>query len=317
MTETLDAATTLDEEPVFFAAGKDTCFGILTRPPRGDREMGFILLGGGGGATPSTSTGRNRLHVTMCRRLAAFGYHAFRFDYHGRGESTGTTEHFRLDEPFLDDLMGAVDHVRAEGLDRYIVSGSCFGARTALAAVGKLEGLTGLALMSPPLRDFGVSERKTRDWTLKDYLVCLVNPQKVLGGRDKRRGLSYLRFVKLATVMVTKKVRRRLGGSRAQDAPWLSDRNFLQPLASLVERGVPVLFIYGLEDDSYKDWLEARRGKLGKVLEAGEGLIEVKVIPGKVHGFATLGIQDDMLELVGDWASRHGATSVAAVDRKA
>jgi pimeloyl-ACP methyl ester carboxylesterase len=312
MTETLGTATALQEEPVFFAASEESLFGIITNPPHAALDTAVILLGGGGGATPSTSTGRNRLHVRACRRLAALGYHTLRFDYHGRGESTGLVERFRLDEPFLDDLTGAVEVMKARGIGRYVVAGSCFGARTALAAIDKLDGLSGLVLLAPPLRDFGMSERKTRQWTLKDYLVCIVNPQQALGGRDKRRGLSYLRFLRLASVMVLKKVRKRIRRPAAElDVEWLSKRNVLAPLTALVARGVPVFLLYGTEDDSYEDLKEAQSGVLGKLIEEAGPLIELTIIPGRVHGFTRLQVQDDVVELVGDWVSRNAARPAA------
>jgi dienelactone hydrolase len=155
MAQKIDQTSRFQEYPISFRAGKETLFGLLSTP-QGDGPSTAVLVLGGGGTTP-TAIGRNRFFVTLCRRLAALGYDALRFDYHGLGDSTGKAD-FRLDRPFLEDLEGAVALVGGRGIPSYALVGSCFGARTALSGGPSLPGLKGLVLLAPPLRDFALSE---------------------------------------------------------------------------------------------------------------------------------------------------------------
>lgn len=138
------------ESLCFFPAAGEMLFGALTRPYQPHAHMVVTMLTGGGYVT---STHRNRLNVRLARHLAAAGYHAFRFDYHGTGESGGTAESFYLDTPFVDDLRGAIGWLESQGLSRHVLVGTAFGARTALVAAPSMSGLEGVVLITPALTD--------------------------------------------------------------------------------------------------------------------------------------------------------------------
>ena len=122
--------TSRSETPFYFPVGDETLFGILTEPSGDPSGTVAVLLRG---AAQGPSAGRNQASARMCRRFAEEGMHAVRFDYRGVGDSTGTVERFRLDQPFEDDLKGATGWLRDRGMDRFALVGTCFGARTALA----------------------------------------------------------------------------------------------------------------------------------------------------------------------------------------
>lgn len=286
------------EVPLFFQAGGNTLFGVLTRPKAGGDAAVIVL---GGGMTPSTSTGRNRIFVTLSRHVASLGYHAFRFDYHGIGESTGEST-IRLDRPFVDDLVGAIGTVAERGIERYVLVGSCFGARTALAAGGRLSGIRGAVLLAPPLRDFALSERRTDGWKARDYLEVVFHPRRLVGGDERVTMRRYLRFARSGALVAIRRLRRRLTRTR-DEHPWVSGR-FLEGVASLVERGIPMLFLYGTDDESYPDFEEARRGRLGEILQRASGSVEIAVVPGQVHGFTQTDTQSVIVSTVGSWISR-------------
>jgi dienelactone hydrolase len=135
------------EEAVLFACGEERLFGILTHPPGEPRGVAVVFLQGAG-YVPSFN--HNRLWVTLSQRIARDGFHAFRFDYRGVGESTGTVARVELDRPVLDDLLAALDCVRRGGVERFVLVGSCAGALTALAA-SAVPGVESEVLLAPPV----------------------------------------------------------------------------------------------------------------------------------------------------------------------
>lgn len=139
-----------EESLCFFPAAGEMLFGALTRPRRPRSDVVVTMLTGGGYIT---STHRNRLNVRLARRVASAGYNAFRFDYHGTGESGGTAESFYLDSPFVDDLRGAISWLESQGLSRHVLVGTAFGARTALVAAPAMSGVEGVVLIVPALTD--------------------------------------------------------------------------------------------------------------------------------------------------------------------
>jgi dienelactone hydrolase len=294
----VDQMSGYQEQPTFFRAGRETLFGLFSTPPRDELSTTVIVLGGGG--TTPTAIGRNRFFVTLCRRLALLGYHAFRFDYHGLGESTGTAE-FRLDRPFLKDLEGAVSLVEGRGLLSYVLVGSCFGARTALSGGPGLAGLRGVVLLAPPLRDFALSEPRTAGWRPRDYAAVALHPRRLLGEKEKVTLRRYLRFAGSGTRVLLRRLRDRLPGQRGE-LSWVSGR-FLDPLSSLAEQGVPVLLLYGTEDDEYRDFELAQAGRLGEIM-ARWPTVEVRSLVGQVHGFTQLDSQGPTSDLIVDWITR-------------
>lgn len=293
----MTSVTTTPEVPLFFPAGADTLFGVLTMSPS-DGDLGAIILGGG--STPSTTIGRNRIFVTMARHVASLGFRTLRFDYHGVGDSTGEST-IRLDRPFVDDLAAAVQVLSDQGVKRCMLIGSCFGARTALAGGGRVAGIGGAVLLAPPLRDFALSERKTEGWALRDYLRALVHPQGLIGGGRDLTLRRYLRFVRSGFQVGIRRLRRRISPKR-EAYRWISP-DFLNGLSTLVELGLPILFVYGTEDESYPDWQDALRGPLGGILERA-GAVEISIISGQVHGFTQTETQSVVIHTVGAWLTR-------------
>lgn len=293
-------ASSIDEIPAFFAAGAETLFGILTRPVADPVGTALIALPGGG-YIPSTH--RNQMWVRLCRAAAADGLHAMRFDYHGVGESTGAIHRYRLDEPFVDDLMGAVQSLEALGIDRFLSVGTCFGARTSLSAAHLIPGLAGLVLISCPVQDFGEGEKASThlaaQWSLRRYLRAALRPRVITGLFDSRRRRSYRRLAraKLRTLA------RPAGRNGSADG--LASPRFLEPLSQLMERGIPVLFVYGTDDMAYEAFRRALDGALGKLVDRSESGIQVETVPGLLDGFPQIEAQERCLTIVREWiASR-------------
>jgi pimeloyl-ACP methyl ester carboxylesterase len=290
-------AGTRHESAVLFDAGPHKLFGIVTDPTIDPLGATAIVLAAGG----TVSTDRNRLGVRLCRHLAGLGFHALRFDYHGTGESDGPTESFRLDEPFSQDLMGAVSWVQASGLGSVVLIGSCFGARTALACAPHIDELEGVVLVAAPVRDYEMGERVATGFSAspKLYVRRALQPRVVKGLLDPRKRRTYGRIARAAWRDLS--VGRKDPDGRAEAG---ASQLFIAGVEQLVHGSVPTLFVHGEDDDLWRDFDRARSGRLGDLIAAGSQSIEVLTLPGEVHGYKSVRIQDAVIEGVGGWLDR-------------
>lgn len=304
------AAGSREETLAFFQGGGTSLFGILTAPTTPPLGVVVILLPAGG----LLSTDRNRFGVRLGRRLAGQGFHALRFDYHGVGESEGETSSFRLDEPFTGDLMGAVTWVRKQGFTKIAVVGSCFGARTALASAQHIDELLAVALIAAPVRDYEMGERimtglSTGRGSLHYARKGLRARVLVkLADREKRR--LYLRA---ARTLIRNVVRNRTMHGNGHLAA--ISQGFLDGFQALVDRRLPTLLVYGSDDDLRHEFESARSGRLGELLERGRGSIDLVTVPGEVHGYKTLGVQQDVIDQVTRWLSLSCSGALARTGR--
>jgi pimeloyl-ACP methyl ester carboxylesterase len=288
------SATTLDEVPVFFPSRDGTLFGILTEPREERCGVAVVVLSGGG--TP-LSTSVNRISVRLCRMLAAMGFHALRFDYHGVGESEGTPDRFHLAKPFVGDVGAALASLRSRGIERFVLIGSCFGARTALGAAAITPDVEGLVLISPPVRDFEMGERTAT--RLATELSLGAYAREALRWRNlakfRRRGGRRL-YSKLARAKL-RAVARRGATSATADPRYGVSGTFVQQFGDVIGRGAQILVIFGNEDDL---WMDFERAQIAVAPRDAQALA-LKVLPGVVHGFADLGCQEAVLDRIERW----------------
>lgn len=290
--------TTLVELGGFLRAGEEEVFALLTRPAETARNQAVILLQGGAW-TPSF--GRGRALRRLAERLAARGFHVARFDYHGVGESSGEVRTFRLDQPFVEDLMAVVKWLATDHqVDRFVLMGTCFGARTALAAAPKIPGLDGIALFPPPVRDYALGEQFASypfTWYLRK-LFRVRTFKRILSGRFRK---AYRRLMKNKAQHVGK----RLRGDRAQTQPANEvSAEFVSQLAAVIARDVPVYLLYGDADADYADFQRAHSvGPLGALLGRAKSRVRIDVIKGHVHGMTSLENQGRVIDLLEEWVS--------------
>ena len=297
------------EEPVFFSADGEDLFGIVARPPAGGATTGFIIFPGGG--TP-LSTNRNRLSVRICRELARQGIIAMRCDYHGTGESTGTVDQFRLDRPFVKDVVAATEILRRMGATRVLLAGSCFGGRSALAAAAQVPAVSAVMLLATSPRDYVMGERasanKAATWSLVRYVREALRPAALRGWLNPRLRRTYLLHARAKLRFVFSKLPG--GRRRLQDRPMGTDivsPAFERHLQAVVRRRVPVLLLYGIDDGFKDEFREAAAGPLRSLLDEAGELVEVRTIPGKLHGFTSLAMQDASFDEVVAWACAHAS----------
>jgi pimeloyl-ACP methyl ester carboxylesterase len=291
-------ATAGREEATFLEAGDETIVAVLNSPTTDARGVGVVFLPGGGAPT---TTGRNRFAVRLCRLAAAAGFHAVRIDYHGAGESTGAIHRLRLDQPFVADTEAAISLLEAQGVDRIVLVGSCFGARTAASAAVLHPDVVALALISPPVRDFEMGQHSSvlaaERRSVWAYLAKGLHPRSLARLTSRQWRSTYRRHAGAKWRQITRKKADRPNDT--DDDGRLVSRRFLQELRDLVDRGAELLLLYGSDEYLYEDFEQARAGRLGRVLERSGATIEV--LPGSVHGFTRLAAQDDVLASVMRW----------------
>jgi acetyl esterase/lipase len=121
----------------------------------------------------------------------------------------------------------------------------------------------------------------------------------VLSGLFKREQRQY--YTKFARAKLHA-MRSRDESKEAADLSWVSER-FLSPLRGLIEREIPVLFIYGTGSESYREFVRAQSGALGDLLRSASRPVEVVTFPGEIHGFSDLSSQQQVIDAVEGWAS--------------
>jgi pimeloyl-ACP methyl ester carboxylesterase len=285
-------ATTADERPVYFPVGDDTLFGVITLPKGDPNGIGFVILCGG--AIP-ISPNRNRHSVHLCRHLATLGYTCLRFDYHGAGESTGLVSSVDLGRTHVDDVLGAAQALRDHGAKQIVLTGSCGGARNALGAAKSVPDLHSMILFDMPLRTYErgkdrAHERAAQQWGLWQYVRRALRPRTIRGIFDRRLRRAYGAFAK-------ERLRAAKEGTRRPDASAEHQEHtassVIDELRDVADRGVPALLVYGDADEYYADVKTGMDGALGSVLRSAPSL-ELRVLPGEVHGFATLEMQEQL-----------------------
>ena len=290
------------DETVGFFAGKDaSLFGILTRPVTDPLGAAVVILPGGG---RPLATNRNGFSVRLTRELAGLGFHGMRFDYHGCGDSTGEAKVFKLHDPFPEDLEAAVGWVRLHGVDRQVLMGSCFGARAALWVAASDPNVVGAVLVAMPVRDLERGERiptrLARDRGVMEYVRKGFRAETLRGALDPDRRRAYGR---LARAKWETMASRRRGDDAYRNRYELSE-TVMRQLETVVARRVPVLFVFGEDDDLYEEFQRAGRERLGPLIESAGPLVEVATVPGHVHGYVSLDVQDRTADVVRGWLER-------------
>jgi pimeloyl-ACP methyl ester carboxylesterase len=288
------------EIPVRFPVADDRAFGILTEPLGPPRGIGVVLL--------NATSDRNRVQPRLARRLAALGFHVLRFDYRGFGESSGPSSGSALkhavitlatnEEPFGQDLHGAIEELHRRGLDKVVLIGRCFGARTALLGVQHARNLLGVALISPPLHERGQTEQAVNRWALDDVRNAARHGAwtRILRGmRDPRRRQRWMRKLHLAAGQLFR--RRRNGGAETE---WLS-KSVVDSLRALVSRGVPVMFVYGRGSSMYRDFVQLQTGTYRELFDQAGDRITLAPIEGMPNNLTSLDVQDNVLDLTIKW----------------
>ena len=91
----------MTEKGLFFdSAGQTLCAVVTTPDDQASTGVGLVLLHG----WTAYRIGPHRIFVKMARRLARRGIASIRFDFRGRGDSTGAADDTTLDT-MIDDAV--------------------------------------------------------------------------------------------------------------------------------------------------------------------------------------------------------------------
>ena len=269
----------IKEEAYFVASTEGPLFAVLATPDSpGDRAM--VLAGGG---WTGSSSNRNSVLVRMAREVADTGLGTVRFDWHGTGESGGTLDRFRLDQPFVDDVIAVAGSVPATTL---ALAGICFGALSVLGAAVALPEVDHVVLISLPFPSpITKTDHKLDRLTLDTAMRMVTRPavlRQVVTNRD-------LRTAAVAGV----KRKMGLARSRPLTLPARSVTDLgVSTITALLERGTRVDLVFGEQDLEYSTYLD---------YTAHTPLppeVAVSIIPGDVSNFSTLEAQRRTIDTV-------------------
>jgi pimeloyl-ACP methyl ester carboxylesterase len=311
------------EAPFFFPSNGEVLLGVVTEPlavegPRpasvADGPDGAIIVPGG---WLGLSSGRNRSLVRVAWTLATRGMRVFRFDYHGVGESTGSIGRFELAAPFVDDLLSVINHARGHGIGRFYLVGFCFGARAALAAADLTQGVEGLVLVSVPVRMRDEREggrgraRLAQHASLSRALRLGLAPWLLRDAFRPERRKTYAKIIraKSAALKANLSPRRREARGPSSDP---ASPEFQRVLEQVLDRGIPILMIYGDSDAAHEDFLKAKAGQLGKILERYDSLVDLVELEGDVHGLGRLRVQESVIGAITTWLRRQSGRDAAS-----
>jgi pimeloyl-ACP methyl ester carboxylesterase len=307
-------ATTHHEIPVFLPAGGEELFGVVTRPVGEPAGTAVIIAAAGGFYT---SVHVNRLAVEMARRVAGRGYHAMRLDYHGLGESSGSVGLYRMDQPFAEDVDGAVRWFRDQGIERFVLVGSCFGGRAVLEVASRIEGVEGIVMISTPLVDMrqgeGTPARKIVDTSVwryaargfrRDVLRRFFPPHSFR--RQVRVAWAHLR---LGARVGWRRLRGKLAGERSEGLE--VNPKAVADIEHLVRRRVPLLLIYGDEDPFLRPIRPGGSRRIEELLAEAGPLAEVRTMRGE-RAYRYVEGQTGIVDVLDEWLARRPAQVPAA-----
>lgn len=303
------------EHPILLSSGGEDLFGIVTEPAATAPERaraGIVYL-----TRPRAH--RNRMWVDAARMMAQKGFVGIRFDYHGEGDSTGQPRLLRPETPYAGDAVAAMRHlVEVEGVERVGVLGSCFDARTALAAVHEAPRFDALVFMSAPVLDErGENERLVEERDLAHYARRLREPgawQALLSRERVGTALRILatRAARRLRIAGGPKAHPEGGGDGAEGAegaappsrgPTVSEA-FLRDFHALVDRRVPTLFLYGDRDSQYPGFRIAMDRALPELPREARDALEFTVLKGEAHGYLSVALQQEIVQCATTWLAR-------------
>lgn len=274
----------MTERPVTFPSDGETLIGTLHAPEAAGDVV--VLVGGWGG----TRYGPQRILVAAARSLSAAGHPCLRFDYRGRGDSTGDPAATTLDDMIADALAGVrhLDSLLGERPVRLV--GICSGANVAIGAASLMPERV-VAIICWSLLLFMEHKAPTRSGARQASLVRHL----------ARRALSPAAWLRLLRGEANVGGAARAVAADPEGGPEerrrkTSARDILSDFARY--RGRCDL-IFGERDPEsgasrafFKDWL-ARHGIPTRI----------KVIPGAPHNFYAADWTDQVVALTVDWLS--------------
>jgi pimeloyl-ACP methyl ester carboxylesterase len=278
----------IEEQLVFFPCGETTLAGILAIPMEPNGRT--VVIPWGSGTFPSS--GRNRIRARLARTLATDGFHTFRFDYRGVGESEGDYVKPHLAKPNTDEIIAACAWLTSQGLSQVVLVANCFGGWSALMAAPSIPGLKGVAVVNSPVRRDHRQVRGTWRWWASRL-------KKVRLGK-LRSAKHRAAYRKLVTNKASSLLRHRSRTDSTGSDESGSRRSFSEAVHYLLDNGIPLLLVYG--DGDFRSDLESELDNgLRKAIERVGSPTRLVTVVGRLGDLASLAAQDELLDGVIPW----------------
>jgi len=264
----------LSETPLVIPVGDDRMVADLHK----GGPKGVILLAGWGG----TRYGPQRILWQTAAALAEAGFTTLRFDFRGRGDSTGDTTALSLDGMVADTAAAAQWLHDEDGVTKVHLVGLCSGGNVALGAASQIPWGGDLVCWSllPLMEHKAQADRQgtPRGALLQQYLRKALRPEtwaKLLRGEANVKG-------------AVKTLAKDKEGDKDEKRRKTSTRDILADLAGF--RG-NLHLIFGSADPEaagsqafYEAW-RAKQGISGNT----------RIIPGAPHNFYTAQWTQDVI----------------------
>lgn len=305
--EEVHAAPGVREQPLRFAE-EQRLFGVLAEPKEpGRRARTCVVLLNPGSVH---HIGSNRMHVAWARRWAAAGLRVVRFDLGGIGDSPaapGRPDNETYSPRAVPDVQLLMRELqRTHGVERFVLAGVCSGAyvsfRTAVDAAGS-TAVAGLVPINPQIFHYrvGMSLDVTPGKILNETrryqasLRSLDKWKKLLRGDVNLRVLGTILRKRLEMAVSARfdAVRAMIPGTPP------GPHHIPRELASIVERGVDVHFVYSVGDPGV-EYLDIHAGKLVRELR-GRSNFGLEMIEDADHTFTPIPSQS----VLADALTRH------------
>jgi pimeloyl-ACP methyl ester carboxylesterase len=202
-------------------------------------------------------------------------------------------------------VVAVLRHLRDTlGASRFVLTGSCFDARTALSALlDEPEAIAGIGFVSAPVMAVDTMRElrnERRSWGDMLQAVARTENWKRLGDPGLWRA-------------VETRLRGRGTRTEIEEAGPPLDAAFLEAFSALEHSRARALFLYGDHDQEFHTFEPVLRRLWPALSEDAKARLEIDIWPGVVHdGFLDIEQQERIVGRVLDWvlafhpAAAHG-----------
>lgn len=278
------------EQPVVVPGPHGALYGIFTPPAPEAPPAGLCAV-----LFTRPRLHRNRMWVEAARKLAAQGFACFRFDYHGAGDSEGESVYLDPNKPYREDAVAVLRYLRERlGQRRFVLSGLCFDARTALSAfMDEADAIAGLVFIGAPVLEMETMVKVDADHRSWRQMG------RAFRKTDNWRALASVARWKYMAVVLGRMLRRSLSRGRRDYAV---PATFIDHMRALIRSRATALFLYGADEPEYESFRAAERTILATLPPEAKRRFEVEVWPGVVHrGTLNVQRQRQILERATSW----------------
>lgn len=307
------------EKPVeFLNKENQQLSGIVHTPDdssKQDKQEGVIFVG---------RIGYGRQYVHYARLLCEEGFHVLRFDMHGLGDSRGCIPECSWASYwsniqtgfFIDDVIAAIDFFNhEENIKRITLISLCAGAVSALLTAGEDKRVDVLILIGMPVLvdDASVDYQGAMPASYyRSHLMKYIH--KATSFQSWKRFLTlktdYNHILRLASVWLRKEFRRseKWEGEASTELEALPNssrpdfnRYILTSLLSFADRGKRVLFIYGTNDPTWKQFQNEFQAKYLSQNDKYRDIYEIYTIENANHSLDQEKWQNTAINKITEW----------------